>query len=809
MFQDLRFALRVLRCSPGFAFLAILCLTLGIGTNTAVFSWIEGILLRPFPAIERQDRLMVLGSTARGATRVSAVSWPDLVDYRRNSQLVESFIADRLVATTLSIGDRAERAPGSVVSANYFEALGIHPILGRGFLPEEEFGRNAHPVVVISHQLWRERFNSDPQIIGRSQILNGVPHAIVGVAPEGFLGTFVGYSIQFWVPVAMQERFEPGGYKLEDRSARWIEGFVRLKPGVTRAQAEAEMSAVSRRLELDYRATNRGRGVSLLPLWQSPFNSAALLLPTLGIGMAVVSMVLLIVCANVGNLLLVRSFARRHEMTVRLAVGAGRSRLVRLLLTESLVLAALGAAGGLVAAEWSRNALVQFFPPQAVALNLAGQIDLRVLGFSVVICALATILFSLAPAMQASRFDLVSGLKGTRTVAGGGRQRSRLRSGLVVVQVALSFVLLAGAGLLLQSLREMNRASPGFSTQNVLNASIDLMAAGYDTPRSKIFQDDLIARIGALPGVESAVFARVAPFSHRGYSSGAIVVDGYRPAPDEQPTVEYNEVGPDYFATLGIPLVSGRTLRRTDDETAPLVAVVNQTMAAQYWPAQDPIGKRLQVGGHSMQVTGVVRDSRYRTFFEPAKSFFYVPLRQAFSSQVMLHIRTRQQPGKIATELVREVHALDANLAPSAVITMQEQVESSTASQRITATLLGVFAALALLLAAVGLYGVMSYAVSQSAGELGLRMALGAAPADLLRLVLSKGLALSAVGIVLGAAAALAMARLGADLLYQVSPHDLRSFAAAGAIMLLVSLAASGVPAWRAMRTDPAHAMRD
>src|SRR5579864_384507 len=270
MFQDLRFALRMIRRSPGFAFLAILCLTLGIGTNTAVFSWIEGILLRPFPAVADQDRLMVLGGMARGASRATAVSWPDFLDYQKSCRLFDSFIADRLVATTLSIGDRADRAPGSVVSANYFDALGVHPILGRGFLPAEDFGRNAHPVTVISHQLWRERFGSDPNVIGRSQMLNGLPHTIVGVAPEGFLGTFVGYSIQYWVPASMQERFEPGGYKLDDRGARWIEGFVRLKDGVSLDQAQAELAGIARRMESDYPATNRGRSIKLIPLWQSP-----------------------------------------------------------------------------------------------------------------------------------------------------------------------------------------------------------------------------------------------------------------------------------------------------------------------------------------------------------------------------------------------------------------------------------------------------------------------------------------------------------------------------------------------------------
>lgn len=808
MLQDLRFAIRMLRRSPGFSILAVLCLTLGIGANTSVFSWIEGILLRPFPAVPQQDRVYVLGGTARGATRVSAVSWPDLVDLQRNCALVDAVIADRLVATTLSIGDRAERAPGSVVSSNYFDALRVRPILGRGFEPAEDTGRNAHPVTVISYQVWKERYHSDPAIIGKTQILNGLAHTIVGVAPENFFGTFVGYAIQFWVPASMQEKFEPGGYKLEDRGARWIEGFVRLKPGVSLDQAQAEMSAVAARLESDYPATNRGRNIKLVPLWQSPFNSAGVLLPTLGIALAVVSLVLLIACANVGNLLLVRSFARRHEMTVRLAVGAGRGRLLKQLLTEGLVLSILAAAGGLVVANWCRDLLVLFFPAQGVPLKLGAELDLRVLAFSAGVCLVSTLLFGLIPAMQTSKIDLVSALKSESGGVVGGGSRAWIRSGLVVVQVSLSFVLLVGAGLLIQSLRGIRSASPGFSTDGLLTTSLDLFSAGYDVARAKNFQDQLIDSVQAMGGVESAVFARVVPLGYRGYFSAPIAVDGYQSAPDEQPTAEYNEVGPAYFSTIGIPLVSGREFARSDNEAAAPVAIVNEAMAAQYWRGQNPVGKRVQVKGRWMQVVGVAKNAKYRTFLEPAKAFFYVPLRQNFSGQVNLHIRTRQRPETIASALVREIHSMDASLAPSEVITMREQVDRSTSSQRIAVTLLGVFGGLALALAAIGLYGLMSYAVSQSTRELGLRMALGARASDLFRQIVSQGLALTAGGAVVGAGAALLLTRLIADLLYRVSPHDPVAFGIAFFVMTIAALAACLVPAWRATRTDPLKALR-
>jgi macrolide transport system ATP-binding/permease protein len=811
--QDLGFGFRMLWRSPGFSILAILCLTLGIGANAAVYGWIEGILLRPYPAVVHQERLFVLGGTARGQSGFSNVSWPDLVDFQRSCTLIESVIADKITGTTLSIGDRAERVPGSLVSANYFGALGVRPILGRGFAPGEDVGRNAHPMTVISYQFWRDRFHGDPGIVGKTQILNGLPHTIIGVAPEAFHGTFVNYAMQFWVPASMQEVFDPSGagsgYKLEDRGARWIEGFVRLKPGVTREQAQEQISAVAKRLESAYPETNRGRGITLVPLWRSPFNGAGDLLPLLRIVLAVVVLVLLIACANVSNLLLVRSFARQHEMTLRLALGAGRGRLLMQLLTEGLILSTVAAAGGLLVAHWCRNVLVLFFPPRGgVPLNLPASIDWRVLALSTGVCVVSTLLFALVPAIQASNVDLSGALKSGAGGVVGGRGRSRVRSSLVLAQVSLSFVLLVGAGLFMRSLQRIRTASPGFSTE-VLTTAVDLSSAGYDTTRKKNFLNELLDRVQTLPGVESAAYARTRPFGYWMYSSAPIAVEGYQPAPDEQPLAEYNEVSPGYLATMGIPLVSGREFARADDEGAPLVAVVNETMAALYWRGRDPVGQRLQVKDRWMEVVGVARVSKYETFLETPKPFFYVPLRQNFSGSASLNIRTARSPAAMSAALAREVHSLDPNLAPSEVITMREQVDRTTSSQRIGVTLLGVFGGLALLLAAVGLYGVMSYAVSQSRRELGLRMALGAGTSDLFRLVMLPGLGLTAGGLLLGAAVALGLTRLIGYLLYNVSPRDPLAFGSAFVVMTIASLAACFLPALRAMRTDPVRALRD
>jgi macrolide transport system ATP-binding/permease protein len=810
LLQDLRVGFRMLRRNPGFSILAVLCLTLGIGANAAVFSWIEGILFRPYPLVAHQEQLFALTGTARGESGHTDVSWLDILDLQKSCALVDSFIVNKIMGTTLSLGDRAERLIGSIVSANYFDAIGVHPILGRGFEPGEDVGRNAHPVTVISYQLWKGRFKSDPGIIGKTQRLNGVEHTIIGVAPEGFLGTFVGWGMQFWVPASMEETFEAGGYKLEDRGARWIEAYVRLKPGVTLEQAQQELSAVGRRLETDFPATNRGRNLKLWPLWETPFNNASTLLPTLGIMLAVVVFVLLIACANVGNLLLVRSFARRHEMTVRVAVGANRSRLLQQLVTEGLILSALGAAGGLLVAHWCRHALVLLFPVRGgVTMHLPGEIDWRVLALSCGVCLLSTLLLGLVPAMQTRKIDLAGALKSEMAGVLGGHGKSWARSSLVLVQVSLSFLLLVGAGLLLQSLQRIRTSSPGFSTQGVLVTAVDLRGAGYDPQRARNFQDELLDRVQALPGVESAAFARATPLGYGSFSSSPIAADGYQPPPDEQPSVQYNEVGPGYLATVGIPLLSGREFTRADNETAAPVAVVNDVMAAQYWRDDDPIGKRLQVKGKWLQVVGVAKVSKYQSVRENPTPFFYVPLRQNFSVQVALNIRTRMPVETMATALAREVRALDANLAPYEVITLQEQLDRSTSAQRVAVTLLGILCALALLLATVGLYAVMSYTVSQGTRELGLRMALGAGASNLLRQVMSHGLTLTGVGIAVGAAAALGLTRLLGNLLYKVSPRDPLAFGSALLIMTVAAIAACFVPAWRATRTDPARILRD
>jgi predicted permease len=802
--QDVRFGFRMLRRSPGFTALMILCLTLGIGANAAVFSWVEGILLRPYPLVSHQERLVTLTGTA-GDER-DEMSWPDLLDVERSCTLCETLFVSKITGATLSIGERAQVMTGSIVSANYFDAIGVHPILGRGFEPDEDTGRNAHPLVVISYHLWQTLFKGDPEIVGKTQRFDNVVHTIIGVAPEGFYGTFVGRSMEYWVPASMLEVFDGGSDKLEDRRARWAEAYVRLKPGVTRNQAQQEISAIATRLEAAYPATNRGRGIKVWPLWQTPFNHAGHLLPTFEIMVVVTMFVLLIVCANVGNLLLVRSFARGHEMTVRLALGAGPGRLLRQLVTEGLLLSACGAAGGMLLAYWCRHALVLLFPGDV--MYLPGQIDGRVLGLSAAICLVVTLAVGLVPAFQTRHLALADTLKTGMSTVLGARGRAWFRSSLVILQVTLSFILLVGGTLLMQSLRKIRTADPGFTTTRVFDTWVPLVAAGYDALRARTFQDELIQRVRALPGVEAAAYARAVPLGYGSFSSTPIAVDGYEPPPNEQPTAEFNEVSPNYFATLGIPLLSGREFTRADDENAARVAIVNQTMIARYWRGQNPIGQRLQVKGNWVQVVGVVKDSKYYSMDEAPRPFFYVPLQQYFSIEPDIHIRTTQPLQTVQTALIREVRALDPNLAVYEMITLQEQVDRSTSHELVAVALVALFGGLALLLASIGLYGVMSCTVSQSTRELGLRMALGAGTSNVLRLVLLRGLLLTTTGMIIGIALALLLTRLLGNLLYQVSPRDPLAFAAAFAVMTLASVTACFLPAWRATRIDPIRALR-
>lgn len=809
--HDLRFGLRMLRRSPVFSAIAVVCLGLGIGAHAAVLSWTEGIVHHPFPLVRDQQQLVAIAGTVKGsASGVDDMSWPDFMDLARASSDFGTLFVSKITGATLTGGDRAQRLVGQIVSANYFDVLGVRPILGRGFLPDEDVGRGAHPVTVISYRLWQDHFGGDPRAVGSTINYNGNPQTIIGVTPEGFLGTFVGYAMQFWSPASQQAVFDPSGYKLDDRSARWIEGFARLRPGVSIAAAQAQVSAAARHLESEFANEDRGRGVQLFPLESNPFDNAKVLKPMLRIGSIVAALLLLIVCANIANLLLVRALARRSELTVRRALGASRARVTRQLVTEGLILSILGTAMGLMLAYASRNALGLFFAPRSGAsLAFAAEYDWRVLSATMAIGLGSTLIFALAPAVQLSRVDLATAL---RAAAPGAlaRSRSYIRAGLVVLQVSLSVLLLVSTGLVIASLGRLLAADPGFSTANVTTTSISLYAAGYDTTRAHRFQDELLERMRTIGGVSSAAIARSLPFSTAPYENGPIMVDGYQAAKDEQPTADYNAVTPGYFRTLGIPLLSGRDFTSADADTSAPVAIVSRALAQRYWPSGSPIGRRLQLRGRWMRIVGVASDMKYRSLTESPGMLFYLPLAQRRATGVNLFLRTASGgvASGIAPALVNAIHAVDPNVSPYEILTMREQVNRGTSAQRILVTLLAILSGAALFLAVIGLYGTISYMVSQSTRELGLRIALGATPSQLLMLVMSSGLRMALLGVLLGAIVAVGTTRLLGDLLYRVSPRDPLILLGVSTIMAIAAALACLVPAWRAMRLDPVRALR-
>lgn len=809
LWQDTRIGLRSLWRTPGFTVIAVLCLALGIGANAAVFSWLEGILLRPYPGVAAQRRMVAIVGTVKGTPGYASLSWPDFQDLARSSTGFSAFVADKITGATITGRNRADRAVGELVSANYFSALGIRLARGRGFLPGEDVGNGTHPVVVISYAMWRDRFALDPRIVGRTIDLNGVPHVIVGVASRNFAGIFVGYAMQFWVPASMQATFM-GEYQLENRSAPWIEGYAVLAPGVSRASAQASLLVAASRLAQTFPDVERGHSIRVLPLWETPFNAARELAPMLRVAVVVVLFVLLVACANVANLLLVRSFARRHEMTVRLAVGAGRARLLRQLVTEALLLGAIATLFGLGLAFGCRHALSWFFAPRSGAsITLNSNFDWRVLALSACLGLASTLLFALVPALRASDIDVTRALKSAAPSLAGGRRSSRLRATMVMIQVAMSFVLLVGGGLLFVSLHHMRDIDPGFDPDRTYTTYVNLLAARYDSVQARTYADRLVASVSAVPGVRAVALSTSRPLDPGApYESGPIAVDGYQSTPDETPTAYATSVTPGYFTALGVPMVRGRDFRLTDSDTSLPVSIVSETMAATFWPGADPVGKRLRAGARWTQVVGVVRDVRFASLIQPPAPLFYLPLRQNFAPGFSVFISSRRPLAEIGPRVSRAIRSLDPSLAAYNVLPMRDVMQRSTSPQRIAVTLIGICGALAVLLAAIGLYGVMSYVVSQGTRELGLRMALGAAPAGVLRLVVGRGLIVTVAGIAAGAATALGTTRLLGDLLYGVSPRDPVTFVAALLVMLTTTMAACLVPGVNAARTDIVKALR-
>jgi predicted permease len=818
LWQDIRYAARLLIKSPAFTALAMLALALGIGANTAIFSLVNAVLLRPLPGVEAADQLVAF-ERLQGGRNYDSFGYPDYLDYRDQSQSFAGLAAH--VGTPLSFtGSTTERVRGDVVTGNYFAVLGAKPALGRLLQPDDDEAVGAHPVAVISHGLWQRAFGSDPSIVGQSINLNGYNFTIVGVAAKEFGGTSTGASFDVWLPMAMQPQAIPrmSAGILQDRSAGWIGIFGRLKSGVGLQQAQAEIATLSDQLAHAYPETNKVRSASLYANLGLTSSDRTSFRRFLGLLLAAVVLLLLIACGNVATLLMVRATSRRREIAVRLALGASRSRLIRQLLTEGVMLSLLAGALGLLLATWMADLILAFQQPAYGLRGLVTGLDFKVLGFTLALSLLTGICFGLAPALQASKPDLVTSLKDGTPAS--GFHKSRLQSLLVAFQVGLSLVLLIGAGLAVRTMQKIVAIDRDFDTNNRLLMSLDLSIQGYSAEAGCAFYEQLIRQLQSTPGVISASFAKTVPpndWSDR----MSIFYEGQEPPQDVLRSSEElgirtdaNRVAPRYFHTLNIPLLQGRDFSEADRAGAPAVAIINQALAERLWPGESPIGKRLAapfLNGPRrppVEVIGVVSDTRYRTLLADAPTILYLPVLQAYDGRTTLVIHTTGEPAAMIETLRGEVTQVAKNLPLFAVKSMSEQVATTLWQQRMAASLIGIFGGLALVLAAIGLYGVIAHSVTQRTREIGIRMALGADPTNIVGLVVKQGLKLALAGVSLGMVAALALTRLMSSLLYEVSATDPTTFIIASFVLIAVASLASYIPARRATKVDPMIALR-
>ena len=807
LLKDLRYAFRSLVKRPGFTIVAILTLALGIGINTTVFSLANSVFLRQLPVASPQNLVWIFSN------RDNPSSYSEYLEYQQQTELFEGVMAYEWVGLNLGSNGQSERVEGTLVSGNYFDVLGVKAELGRTFLPDEDKTPGASPVAVISHNLWQRRFNSDVNVVGKSMVLNAVQFTIVGVAPHDFVGAEEAFPRQVWIPLMMQASVRPGPAG-NNRNLRDLDVMARLKHGVNLRQAQAGMNVVASRLAQNYSESNRNFQIALYTGGNGRPAFRAMLKPVTQILLVVVGLVLLITCANVANLLLARAARRRKEVAIRLTLGATRTRLIRQLLTESILLAVVGGLAGLILNVWLVNLLTALKPAVPLPVNVEFHTDWRVLSFTLLLSVLAGIIFGLVPALQASKHDLVPALKDHSQQLGDRRRMFSLRNALVIGQVALSIVVLIGAGLFLRSLNHARAINPGFDAEHILTLSFNTAAQKYDATKAEQFYQQLSNRVQALPGVQSVSVAQSAPLSYF-YSpafGSPVFVEGHESAQGENPPfVGNNTIGPNFFRTLGIPLLSGREFTDRDREGAPRVAIVNETLVRDLFPNTNPIGQRLRVLSRqpsSWEIVGVVKDSKYKSLGEDSTPYIFLPYLQNPQPAMTLHVQTSGNPQNVAAAVRREVQALDPNLPAFNVMSLADNIDISLFPARFGAVLVGVFGGLALLIASIGIYGVMSYGVSERTHEMGIRMALGARGSDVLRLVISQGMWLALIGVAIGAGLALAVTRVVKSYLYDVSVTDPLTFIGIALLLIGVALLACYVPARRATKVDPLEALR-
>jgi len=799
--QDVQYGVRLLLKNPGFTIVAVVALALGIGANSAIFSVVNTVVLRPFP-YKNPDQLVVVweDATQVGFPR-NTPSPANFLDWRQQATVFQDLGAMAPRSFNLTGEGEPERLDGRRVSSYLFSLLGVEPQLGRNFLPEEDQPGKGH-VVILGYGLWQRRFAANPAIIGRSISLNGESYNVVGVMPRGFeLPTF---KDQLWVPLAFDAK-EAG-----ERGNHFLEVVGRLRPGFDLKQVRTEMDTIGLRLQKQYPEENDHIGVVVVPLHEQIVGDVK---PALLLLLGAVGFVLLVACANVANLLLARAAVRQKETALRLALGAGRSRLVRQFLAESLLLAMLGGGFGLILSVVGLDLLKSFIPdsiPQAGAIA----IDTRVLIFTILVSLGTGFVFGLAPALQAARFDLNSTLKEGGRESNAGPRGNRLRGLLVVAEVALSFVLLIGAGLLINSFIHLRNLDPGFRADHLLAMKVELPESKYSTQAARsAFYREVIRRVETLPGVRSAAVASNLPLTYNGDSVSVAIEGRADPPPNQRPDVIMRVISPRYFETMGIPLVQGRDFTSADVESTTWGAVISEKTARYFWPGENPIGKRIKPGSstsssHWRQVIGVVKDVRQNDFIaEPKLQMYFCHEQVDWFPPNALAVRTSVDPLSLGAAVRRTIWEIDKDEPVSDIRSMEQVVSEAVARQRFSMLLLGIFANLALILAGVGIYGVMSYSVAQRTHEIGVRMALGAQKSHILKMTMREGVRLVVVGIVIGLAAAFVLTRVMESLLFGVSATDPGTFAAISLLLMTVALLASCIPAWRAMKVDPVIAL--
>lgn len=811
LFADLRYAVRRLLNRPGFTLTALLTMALGIGANSAIFSIVNAVLLRPLP-VESPGDLVEIYSLDGDEEFLAPQSYPDYLEIRDRDDLYSGAIGYAASFLGMSVGRRSEVVFGESVSGNYFEVLGIGAYRGRVFISGEDDAPGAPPVVVISHGLWKRRFASDPNIVGQTLTLKGRRFEIIGVTPPTFTGMYIGLAPEVFVPLTAELSLSPGGQQLYSSGSRWILVKGRLQPGVSAERAQAGMDVLAQQLAEAHPETNEDRAFKIVPTSDvrlHPMIDRALQ-PVAALLMVVVGLVLLIACMNLANLLLARALGRRKEVAIRLAMGARRGRLVRQLLTESMLLALAGGALALLIAYWTASFLVTLQPPILVSLSLDLGVDGRVLVFTLLVSCATGIVFGLAPALQATKPDVVPTLKDEVVALKSRYRHFGLRNSLVVAQIAVSLVLLIGAGLFVRSLMSAQHIDPGFERERAVIMTLGLEFNDYDRARGEEFYRRLVERVAGLPGVESVTMASRLPLGIA-LNTEDIYVEGSELLPDEAPEVDIVTVSSGYFETMGVPLSAGRDFGARDHVTAPPVVIVSEAAARLFWPGEEAIGKRLRMSepdGALREVVGIARDTKVRTLGEEPRPYVYEPLQQNYRGIMSLVTRTSADPRSLLPALRREVEVLDESLPIMELKTMSEHLGIMLFAPRVGGILLAIFGGLAVLLASIGLYGVVAYAASQRTRELGIRLALGARSGDVVKLVTGQGMALIGVGTAIGLALAFLLTRPLGGLLYGVGPSDPLAFVGVTLLLAAVALAATLVPALRAMRIDPMAALR-